>query len=244
VACTDTVYIAALAHEQRLLAPLVVGLLTELRHAAYRRHWRGGATGPRLLLLLDECANIAPLPDLPPMLSDAGGQGVQTVSVFQDMSQARRRWPKDADGMMSLFGAKVIMAGIADRQTLEQLSVLCGEYDREIQTITETDRLLLTGAGITRESWTTRRERRLSPDEIARLPRGQALIIVGSEWQILPSLPYHQHPSFAHLAEASLRLIGARLDTNASPGPHQNTPPDGGAVTEPRSGEGKEATRP
>ena len=42
VASRDTVYIAAAAHEQRLLAPLVVVLLTEIRQAAYRRAWAHG----------------------------------------------------------------------------------------------------------------------------------------------------------------------------------------------------------
>jgi type IV secretion system protein VirD4 len=93
-ASRDTVYIAAAAHEQQLLAPLVVGLLTEIRQATYRRAWQHGPASPPVLLMLDEAANIAPLPDLPSMLSEAGGQGLQVVVVLQDMSQARRRWPR------------------------------------------------------------------------------------------------------------------------------------------------------
>jgi len=85
--------------------------------------------------MLDEAANIAPLPDLPAMLSEAGGQGLQAVVVLQDMSQARRRWPRDADGMLSLFGARVILSGIADTQTLEQLSLIAGDWDRPVQTV-------------------------------------------------------------------------------------------------------------
>jgi len=51
------------------------------------------------------------------------------------MSQARRRWPRDADGMLSLFGARVILSGIADTQTLEQLSLIAGDWDRPVQTV-------------------------------------------------------------------------------------------------------------
>lgn len=82
VASRDTVYIAAAVHEQRLLAPLVVGLLTEIRQAAYRRAWAHGPgpASPPVLLMLDEAANIAPLPDLPAMLSEAGGQGLRRPS--------------------------------------------------------------------------------------------------------------------------------------------------------------------
>jgi len=68
------------------------------------------------------------------MLSEAGGQGFQVVCVFQDISQVRRLWTAEADGFLSLFGAKVVLRGIADERTLEQLSLLCGEYDREVKT--------------------------------------------------------------------------------------------------------------
>jgi len=64
VASHDTVYIAAAAHEQRLLAPLVVGLLTEIRQAAYRRAFQTKPVSPPVMLMLDECAN-SPRPDRP-----------------------------------------------------------------------------------------------------------------------------------------------------------------------------------
>ena len=132
VASHDTVYIAAAAHEQRLLAPLVVGLLTEIRQATYRRAFQTKPVSPPVMLMLDECANVAPIPDLPAMLSEAGGQGLQVVCVLQDLSQARRRWPREADGLLSMFGARVILSGIADVATLQQLSLLAGDWDRPV----------------------------------------------------------------------------------------------------------------
>ena len=184
----------------------MVGLLSEIRHAGYRRTARQGPAPAPLLFMLDECANIAPLHDLPAMLSEAGGQGLQTVVVLQDMSQARRRWRADADGMLSLFGAKVILSGVADTSTLEQVSLLCGEWDRPVQTITNqpvANSFVFKGQASNSESWTTRRERRLPADQIARIPRGQALVMVGTHWRLLPTVPYHQHPAF--------RLLGQRI---------------------------------
>jgi type IV secretion system protein VirD4 len=197
----DTVYIAAPAHQQHLLAPLVVGLLTEIRLATYQHTARHGPPRAPMLFMLDECANIAPLPDLPAMLSEAGGQGLQTVVVLQDMSQARRLWKADADGMLTLFGAKAILSGIADTATLEQLSLLCGEYDRPIQTITNprSSGLRSSGKNNSTESWTTRRERRLPADQIAQIPQGQALILIGPHWQLVPILPYHWHPTLSQV---------------------------------------------
>jgi type IV secretion system protein VirD4 len=202
VAGRDTLYIAAPAHQQQLLAPLVVGLLTEIRQAAYHHSAHHGPAPAPVLFMLDECANIAPLPDLPAMLSEAGGQGLQTVVVLQDLSQARRRWHSDADGMLSLFGARVILSGIADTKTLQQLSLLCGDWDRPIQTLSHQAPASLfstTGQASTSESWSTKRERRLPPDSIAQLPQGQALLMIGPHWQLLPTLPYHHNPTFTRL---------------------------------------------
>ena len=47
VASTDTVYIAAPAHHQALVAPLVVGFLDEIRRATYNGHDRVRRSGPR-----------------------------------------------------------------------------------------------------------------------------------------------------------------------------------------------------
>ncbi len=130
VRSTDTVYLAAPAHLQSLVAPLVVGLLNDIRFATYERHAAAPDTRPRpVLLALDEVANIAPVPDLPSMLSEGGGQGLLTLACFQDLSQARQRWPGAADGFPSLFGTTVVLPGIGDVRTLEALSQLAGEEE-------------------------------------------------------------------------------------------------------------------
>ncbi|MCA1679913.1 MAG: TraG/TraD/VirD4 family protein, partial [Actinobacteria bacterium] len=42
-----------------------------------------------------ECANVAPLANLDELASTGPGQGVQLLSVFQNVSQIRARWGKD-----------------------------------------------------------------------------------------------------------------------------------------------------
>ncbi len=88
-----TIFIVAPAHMQRLTAPLVVGLLEEIRHATYERAAAIEAgREPRqfpVLFALDEAANIAPIHDLPAMVSEGGGQGVHLMACFQDLSQVR-----------------------------------------------------------------------------------------------------------------------------------------------------------
>ena len=130
VRSVDTLYVAAPAHHQALVAPLVVGVLDAIRRAAYARAATGRSeSDPPVLLALDELANIAPIPDLPSMVSEGGGQGVVTLACFQDLSQARHRWPEEANGFPSLFGTTVVLPGIGDVRTLEALSVLAGEEE-------------------------------------------------------------------------------------------------------------------
>ena len=108
---------------QAVSIPLVVGLIEEVVHATYDRHKEGA----RLLLALDELANVAPLPRLAGIVSEGGGQGVLTLACLQDLSQARERWGRSADGFLSLFPTALILPGIADPATLQLLSNLAGK---------------------------------------------------------------------------------------------------------------------
>ena len=90
---------------------------------------RPGSRDAPLTLVLDEVANIAPLPGLPALVSEGGGQGVVTLACLQDLSQARQRWGPAADGFASLFGTKVVLPGIGELTTLDLVSRLAGEVD-------------------------------------------------------------------------------------------------------------------
>jgi len=115
-------HIVSPSRHQAVVTPLVVGMIDEIVHATYDTHHRGS----RLLLALDELANVAPLPRLASVVSEGGGQGVVTLACLQDLSQARSRWGAQADGFLSLFPTTVVLPGIADRPTLELLQRLGG----------------------------------------------------------------------------------------------------------------------
>ncbi len=115
-------HVVSPSRHQAVATPLVVGMIDEVLHATYDSHHRGS----RLLLALDELANVAPLPRLASVVSEGGGQGVVTLACLQDLSQARARWGAQADGFLSLFPTTVILPGIADRPTLELLQQLGG----------------------------------------------------------------------------------------------------------------------
>jgi type IV secretory pathway TraG/TraD family ATPase VirD4 len=173
---SNTLYVCAAGRHQQLMAPLVVGLLAEIRDAAYERA-AAGTTQPPVLFALDEVANIAPLPDLASIVSEGAGQGLITLACLQDLSQARTRWGAEAEGFLSLFGTTLVLPGIADMATLGAISTLSGDAEVRSHTIGASqspDRRTLGSV-----STSTVMRRRLPPDVIARGTAGSALAIDG-----------------------------------------------------------------
>lgn len=186
----ETVFVHAPAESQRLVAPLVCGLLAEIRRETYRAH-AAGRLQRRVLFALDEVANIAPITELPQIASEGGGQGLLLLAVLQDLSQARGRWGSAADGFLTLFGTKLILPGVADTHTLEAVSVALGEYDRQL--VSESRGRQPKSLGAQRShTVSTQRQRVLSPGEIANLPAGHGLHLDGVRWELLTLAPHHQ----------------------------------------------------
>lgn len=174
--CTDanTLYICASRAHQQLLAPLVVGMVAQVKEAAYRRAATTPNTFPPVLLALDEVANIAPLPDLPSIVTEGPGQGLLTLACLQDLSQGRQRWGAPADSFLSIFGTTIVLPGIADLPTLEALSSLSGDRELVSRTVSTSEGAL--GPQATTSHATVLR-RRLAVDDVARGRTGCALAL-------------------------------------------------------------------
>ncbi len=193
----DTIYIHAPAEQQAAAAPLVCGLLAEIRRATYQAHANGSLKG-RVLFALDEVANIAPLEELPQIASEGASQGLLLLAALQDLSQARARWGEQADGFLTLFGTKLILPGIADSRTLEAVSVMLGEYDRQVVSRTRPHtglaEAILGSSSPTPKptsTYSTQRTRVLSPGEVANIATGKALHLDGVKWELVTLTPAH-----------------------------------------------------
>ena len=209
-ASADTIYITAPEHRQSLCAPLIAGLLEQVRHAVYERAAQGEAAGPAMLWALDEVANIAPIHDLPALVSQAGGQRLQVMVGLQDLSQARSRWGSEvAEGFMSLFQTKVVLSGIGDLRTLESISLALGEYDRRVvssQVGTNEDDQWLSPHGYNESvGYQTQRQRVLTPGEVAKLPAGQGLLLRGADWGLIGLTPWFKREPWRAATEFKVR---------------------------------------
>ena len=132
----NTLYLCAPADEQERLAPLFVTLIAEIRAEVYRRAaLSGAAVDPALLIVLDEAANVAPVPDLDVLASTGAGQGLQLVTVVQDLAQVHKRWPAAAETIVNNHAAKVLGSGIACPRTLDYFARLLGDEEiRQVST--------------------------------------------------------------------------------------------------------------
>ncbi len=192
-----TLYVCSTGRRQHQFAPLVVGTIGDVRDAAYARA-RDDVGGPPTLLALDEIANIAPIPDLPAMVSEGAGQGLLVLACLQDLSQARVRWGQAADGFLSLFGTTVVLRGIADTSTLRDISALAG--DREVQTATVSQAVDRWGRIRPSTSVGSARQPRLPVDAVARGAPGRALVLgPHKDVEQVSLTPSHEHSPWREL---------------------------------------------
>jgi len=135
-----TLYCCAPAREQERLRPVFVALLRQVIDAAFERSALTGCPlAPALLVVLDEAANIAPLADLDTIVSTAAGHGIQLVTVWQDFAQIEGRYGKRWPTIVNNHRAKVLCPGSADPLTLDHMSALIGDDERQEQSRTVGD---------------------------------------------------------------------------------------------------------
>ena len=184
------------------MAPVVVAFLEQVRAATYRAAAEATLRLP-VTMVLDEVANVAPLPDLPAMVSEGGGQGLLTLACLQDLSQARNRWCPSADGFFSLFGTKVLLPGIGDIRTLDAVSRLAGQGDVVTRSVNTSAWWSTRPSAST--TYAPRRQARLPVDQAHSLPAGAAIVITGAQRpQVAYLTSWWDYPPFCDARLAKL----------------------------------------
>lgn len=170
----NTLYLCAPLHEQERLRTVFSMLVQELLAVVYETV---AATGkpldPPLLLALDECANTAPIPNLPEIASTGAGQGVQLLTIFQDMAQVASRYGRRAPTIVNNHPVKVLGSGISDVDTLSYVSRLlgAGEFEQRSRSTGEQGRRSQTEGDTYRD---------LAPANVIRERRpGSGLLVYG-----------------------------------------------------------------
>ena len=109
------------------VAPLFACLVGEIHFTACQLAggMRGERLDPPLLLMLDECTRICPIP-APALLADSGGRGIMMILAAQGLAQIEERWGKAAARSVLDTSNQLYVSGIQDPDTLKMASDLCG----------------------------------------------------------------------------------------------------------------------
>lgn len=181
----DTLYLLGTGAGVGAAAGLLAALIEDITEAARRLAARstGARLDPPLALVLDEIANLSPLPSLPTLMADGGGTGITPIVVLQSLSQARSKWDADAAGAIwDAAIAKIILGGGSNARDLKELSDLIGQRDEHtLSTSHGPD-------GRRSSSSSQRRVEILTAKEIRELPFGIGLVMLRSTAPIVVDL--------------------------------------------------------
>jgi hypothetical protein len=135
LAKSGTLYV--IAGEDRRIAPL----LTALTESVFGQAKQVAATqpfgrlDPGLAFVLDEIANMTPVP-LDVWAADSRGWNITVLAVVQDLAQLETRWGRaKAKTIFSNLPTRVVLPGVAIKDDLETFAYLGGQ--RPVEDVTE-----------------------------------------------------------------------------------------------------------
>jgi len=201
----NTLYLLVSQDDYKRLAPVLAGLLSDLKAQAYEWDMQGRPMPAPLLMLIDEAGNI-PLSWLPEVSSTCAGLGIQLVTIWQSLAQIHESYGKRADILLTNHATKLFFPGASDDTTLGYASKIVGDEEVERRSWSND-----VGGGRRSISGQTNREP-LVPYFLTRLPKyGSALLIhsniapahiQGREWWRIRRLAAMVPPAVAERSAA------------------------------------------
>ncbi|WP_018348523.1 type IV secretory system conjugative DNA transfer family protein [Longispora albida] len=192
------------------VAPLFAALVDFLWYEAKKIASRTGEEGrldPPCTFVLDECANICPVP-LQRWTSDGGGRGMPLHLAFQSRSQLYVKWGQDGGRTIwGNAGAVLIYGNILDENDLEAFSRLCGERDEPVESTSDDGRVTTS----------VRSVRIMPPEDIRLLPEFSALVLRGSLPAVVGQVPMIWGRKDARRDRKRAELAARRAQAAAAP---------------------------
>lgn len=215
LAGANTLYLVSPRSEQERLRTVFSTLIQELFATVEELSAAlGGPIAPALLGLFDECANVAPFPGLAQTAATGAGQGIQLLSVFQDVAQMRARFGPSAMTILNNHFAKLLGRGVSDGETLEYFSRLIGSGEFEQRSVS-------TQSGERRHRSQTEGDtyRELAPAHLLRQSEeASALLVAGSLPPTWISLrPWYEDTAMRGMRTPSAHRHGRRRGRSRGP---------------------------
>jgi len=145
---------------------------------------------PPMLLLLDEVANIAPLPKLHTFITTGRKHGLLCTFAIHSLHQLKARWGESNGRVIwEAVGQKILFGGVEDKELMEGLSALLGEHKiiKKQRTVPQHNIFTVLSSVATKQpgalpsdTYLEEDERNFKAEKIFGQPPGQSLIIVSS----------------------------------------------------------------
>lgn len=171
---SNTLYLAAPSTEFARLAPVLGGLLGDIREQIHAWDLRGRPLTKPLLIVIDEAGQLE-LQWLPEEVSTIAGLGAMFVTGWQSKSQISHRYGTLADAVLGGHRSKIIFNGTDDPSTLDYVARVAGT-DHVPQRGWSAD----TGGGRKTVSEHVQREDLIPAHIIRQLPRHEAVLLHGT----------------------------------------------------------------
>ena len=209
-----TLYLVGGAGDKRL-APLLTALTEYVFDEAQRiaATQPGGRLSPTLNMVLDEVANITPVP-LDRWASDSRGWGITVGAVVQSLAQFATTWGRErAQVIWENLPTKVVLPGMSNQEDLRALSYLAGE--RWVQRTTRGESEGADGRASRSTSNTPTLEPVVAGPTISAMPRWHAYVLgLGRHPAIVTYTP-----GYARAAAEQARAVGPTPRVGAPGGP-------------------------
>lgn len=175
-----------------------------------------------LHVILDEAANVVRWKELPDMYSHFGSRGIVLSTFFQSWSQGCRAYTEA--GMKTLWSAsniRVVGAGVAEPEFLENWSRLIGDHDvvaKDRSTAPSSRDAGIFGSRVTISS-RLRRERIFEASELAAFPAGRAVMLTSGAPAALIRLVHWTETPYADTIRESQQIFGEVRGAGSTPAP-------------------------
>lgn len=195
----NTIYVVAAGHDQDALRPVILALVAAMYEAAIVKARKEGVLDPRLFILMDEAANIAPVRNLAPWLSQCGDHGIVIATIWQSIAQIDQRYGRAArDAICAASTAQVFIPPLAEPTSAGYLTELLGE---------EPVANASTSTGLARHTLSIGHQKAGPSPWLRQIGRGRAVLVYRDLPPAIVRAPgWFEDPRFARYAQ----LLAAR----------------------------------
>jgi len=188
----NTIYVVAAGHEQEPLRPVILALLAAVYEHAIVKARRDGTLDPRLFILMDEAANIAPVRNLASWLSQCGDHGIVIATIWQSIAQIDQRYGRAArDAICAASTAQVFIPPLAEPTSAGYLTALLG--DEPVANA--------SSSGPSRQTLSISHQKAAPSPWLRQIGRGQAVLIYRDLPPAIVTAPgWFEDPRFADYA--------------------------------------------